>query len=155
MENNIDEVQLDIESAQHYETATAGQRFANHLIDMILYYLIIFLIFLFIGTIIPSFLADDEDIGVTIMTYVIIYIVVISYFTIMELMTGKTVGKMVTGTKVIREDGMKLTLRDCFIRSICRLIPFEAFSGFSSSGVMWHDSIAKTYVVKNNSLRLN
>jgi hypothetical protein len=38
-----------------------------------------------------------------------------------------------------------LTFKDALLRSLCRLIPFEVFSGF---GVPWHDSLTNTMVVK-------
>jgi uncharacterized RDD family membrane protein YckC len=62
-----------------------------------------------------------------------------------KLFRGQTLGKLFTGTRAIRTDGEELTFKDALLRSLCRLIPFEVFSGF---GVPWHDSLTITMVVK-------
>ena len=66
-------------------------------------------------------------------------------------------GKFVTGTMVLMEDGSKPTFKDIFIRSLCRLIPFEAFSFLGAEGRGWHDSMSDTYVVdvKKHQAKLN
>jgi len=55
---------------------------------------------------------------------------------------------MVTGTVVVDENGDKPSVGSTLLRSLIRFIPFEAFTAFSSSGQMWHDSWTKTHVVK-------
>ena len=68
------------------------------------------------------------------------------YYTLCEkLFRGQTLGKLITGTKSLRTDGEELTFKDALLRSLCRLVPFEVFSGF---GVPWHDSWTNTMVVK-------
>ena len=73
----------------------------------------------------------------------------------MEFSLGKTVGKMLTKSTVVREDGGRITLGQAFGRSLCRLIPFDAFSFLGSTAVGWHDSISKTRVVKDVFLEHN
>jgi uncharacterized RDD family membrane protein YckC len=58
---------------------------------------------------------------------------------------GTTLGKWITGTKAVTEAGKDISFKDAFLRSACRLIPFEVFSGF---GTPWHDSFTKTIVIK-------
>ncbi|MBK6634385.1 MAG: hypothetical protein IPG38_08770 [Chitinophagaceae bacterium] len=53
---------------------------------------------------------------------------------------------MVTGTRAIRQDGNELTFKDALLRSLCRLVPFEVFSGFNI--LTWHDSWTETMVIK-------
>ena len=48
---------------------------------------------------------------------------------------------------VVLEDGTKPTTSDIVIRSLCRFIPFEAFSFLGDEGRGWHDSLSDTYVV--------
>jgi uncharacterized RDD family membrane protein YckC len=77
----------------------------------------------------------------------IVYGVLVLYYTISETaMNGRTLGKLATGTIAITQDGTPFTFKNALVRSLCRLIPFEAFSGL---GYMpWHDSLSKTAVVR-------
>jgi uncharacterized RDD family membrane protein YckC len=68
------------------------------------------------------------------------------YYTICEqAFKGYTLGKLITGTRAIRNDGKDLTFRDALLRSLSRLVPFEVLSGF---GTPWHDDWTKTQVIK-------
>jgi uncharacterized RDD family membrane protein YckC len=50
------------------------------------------------------------------------------YFMIMELLTGKTIGKLLTSTVVVDRFGNKPQNSDIIKRSFARLIPFDALS---------------------------
>ncbi|HEX2627520.1 MAG TPA: RDD family protein, partial [Chitinophagaceae bacterium] len=63
-----------------------------------------------------------------------------------KLFQGYTIGKLLTGTRAVRNDGKELTWKDAIVRSLCRMIPFEVLSGFAYRP--WHDSITKTTVVQ-------
>lgn len=59
---------------------------------------------------------------------------------------GRSIGKLITGTKVIRENGENISAKDAMMRGFSRMVPFEAFSGL---GVRpWHDTWTDTRVVK-------
>lgn len=74
----------------------------------------------------------------------------ILYYSIFESITKRrTLGKLITGIKVIMIDGSEPTAKDYFIRSICRIIPFEGFSFLGLNG--WHDKFSKTTVVNKNA----
>ena len=73
------------------------------------------------------------------------YICIFLYF-LSRRIEGRYVGKLVTRTKVIRDDETEISWEDVFIRSFCRLIPFEAFTGFG--GYPLHDRISHTRVIK-------
>lgn len=60
---------------------------------------------------------------------------------------GYTLGKAITGTRVIREDGEEITIKDAFLRSLCRLVPFEALSIWFGNG-LWHDTWTRTKVIQ-------
>ncbi len=62
------------------------------------------------------------------------------YFT-----NGRTVGKYITGTKVITVDGKRPTLKEYFIRNMIRIIPIDSLSFFGENG--WHDSWSDTRVI--------
>ena len=69
------------------------------------------------------------------------------YYTTIETLTGRSLGKFITKTKVVIYDGSKPTFNEILVRSLCRLIPLEHFSFLGEDGNGWHDSISKTYVV--------
>ena len=71
------------------------------------------------------------------------------YYAISECLTGRTIGKLITGTKVVDADGNKPSFGKALGRSLCRHIPFEPFSVLSSDARGWHDSIPKTWVVRS------
>ena len=73
------------------------------------------------------------------------------YYLLMESAFGLTVGKLVTGTRIVDEQGGRPTFGQIVGRTLCRMIPFEPFSLlFAGSGEArgWHDSIPRTYVVR-------
>lgn len=72
------------------------------------------------------------------------------YYVAMEGLFGITLGKLLTGTCVVDERGHPIVFRHALLRSVCRLIPFDAFSVLMSDDSRirgWHDSLAGTYVV--------
>ncbi|MCR9117751.1 MAG: RDD family protein [bacterium] len=76
--------------------------------------------------------------------------IAIGYYTLMEALTHKSLGKLITGTRVVSEDGGPPTFGQCLGRSFARMIPFEPFSVlFTDPARGWHDSLAKTYVVQD------
>jgi ABC-type lipoprotein export system ATPase subunit len=72
------------------------------------------------------------------------------YYFITELSFGRSLGKMVTGTKVFSEDGpYRAGAMKLFYRTIARFLPFtvlEAFSFLNDRPKGWHDSVSDTYV---------
>ncbi len=82
------------------------------------------------------------------MQYLLGFVIMLIYYVPLEALFGRTLGKLVTGTKVVDENGNPPTWGKAFGRTLCRFIPFEAFSFFKSDARGWHDSIPKTYVVK-------
>lgn len=70
------------------------------------------------------------------------------YYLIFEAATrGRTLGKILTDTTAITQDGQPFAFRHALIRTLCRFIPFEPFSALLAY-LPWHDSISKTAVVK-------
>lgn len=141
----------------HFEYATQGQRFLNWLIDNLLMrfgltYLTGMGVGVIIGIAAPDFFQNlaysEERTGTLILIgFGVAYLNYIIYYTLCEkLFKGYTLGKVITGTRAIRQDGKELTFKDALLRSLCRLVPFEVFSGFST--LTWHDSWTDTMVIK-------
>ena len=131
--------------------ASKGKRFVNHLIDLVPQYAVIYGLsygFYYLGEFTGNYALSDWFNGMsTVMDYVFTYLLLLIYYTLMEGYTERTLGKYVTRTKVIKIDAEPIMLKDAFIRSLCRLIPFDMLSFLGTNGKGWHDSISKTYVV--------
>lgn len=93
------------------------------------------------GQLVPEF---------TWQVFVFYLILILSYYTLFEWLTGRTLGKLVMNTKVVVENkGTKPGFILCLIRSAARFIPFEFLSYFALRPVSWHDMLAGTTVVDN------
>lgn len=128
--------------------ASTGQRFVNYLVDLISFYAISFGLGISLGLVAAitgneSLLGLLEGPSATLMGV----LVMLSYYFVMESMTGRTMGKIATRTRVVMQDGSKLTTTAALQRTFSRIIPFDAFS-FLGGDPGWHDRIAKTRVVK-------
>src|SRR5262245_46050919 len=146
----------DLNLSFQYQYASTGQRFANYLIDNLLMqfglsYVTGTAVGILLGLLFPEYimrLSESTDrIELLPLSYLIGIINYIVYYTICEKgFKGYTLGKLITGTRAIREDGGELTIKDALLRSLSRIVPFEAFSAFG--GYPWHDSWTKTRVIK-------
>lgn len=137
MENEqlLDDV-ITAEGNQEIKTADLGVRFANVFIDGIILNILQYAIGFIFGMIDP------------ILSLILSFGVYFIYYIALESATGQTLGKMITGTMVVDENGQKIDGGKAAVRTLCRIIPFEPFSFFGSSRRGWHDSISKTFVIK-------
>ena len=136
--------------------ATTGQRFLNYLIDNLLMqyglsYLTGTIVGYFLASFFPEFTTNlfnnDSQFNLLLLGYIIAIFNYLIYYTFCEkVFNGYTLGKLITGTKALRNDGQPLTFKDAFKRSLSRLVPFEAFSAFG--GHPWHDRWTDTQVIK-------
>jgi len=134
--------------------ASKSKRLANYFIDRILFYLIFIAVVFFAAMIaellgsemVLQFLYDLENISPLLDTLITSVAFLIFYF-ILESISQRTVGKLITQTKVVLENGDKPTPDTIIIRSLCRIIPFEPFSFLGEIPRGWHDTLSKTYVV--------
>ena len=86
--------------------------------------------------------------GVILIAYLVVIFNYLIYYTACEkLFRGYTLGKLISGTRAIRQDGQELTLKNAFMRSLSRLVPFELFSGFNT--LAWHDKWTDTMVIRS------
>ena len=159
-ETNLPEVEQPLfaeEDFFQYEHASNGQRFLNFIIDNLLMnyglsWLTGYVIGFFLVRLSPEFyvkmvLTKGVEFW-TVIYLICIFNYVIYYSFCEKVFNGYTLGKLITGTKAIREDGSPLTWKNAFLRSLSRLVPFEAFSAWSGDG-MWHDSWTRTVVIKS------
>ncbi len=75
-------------------------------------------------------------------------LVVLSYYIILEGVFKITIGKLLTGTRVVNAQGGDASFGQIVGRSFARMIPFEAFSFlFGDKTTGWHDSLSGTRVI--------
>ena len=87
-----------------------------------------------------SYISEDE-------LQILFAVILILYYVLFELITGSTIGKYITGTKVITANGGKPTIFNILIRTLCRFIPFEALTFLGPRTIGLHDIFSNTLVV--------
>ena len=124
--------------------ASKGKRFTNYIIDQIL--AILFMIAVFI-IFIAAGLYDIEK-EQPLVDQLFALLVFLSYYTFTEgFLNGKTVGKYITKTRAVNQDGSRPEFKAAFLRSLSRLVPFEPFSFLGDAKTGWHDRWTKTLVI--------
>lgn len=130
--------------------ASQGIRLANYLIDAISMYVIVFVLAVIVvivsGPVFTSELSDIESKGLGILSMIL-------YYGFCETVWGRTIGKVLTKTKVVNKSGVKPSFSQIIKRTISRIVPFEPFSflGSANPALGWHDKWSDTFVVKNNT----
>lgn len=161
MEQNFQLNNKEQSAFEEFETETSfvdadkWGRIINHIVDSIAIY-VLYIVFLLIFGVVMELVSpgssanlDVESSNFKTLSYLSFFAVMVFYYTLFETISGKSLGKLITKTKVIDDDtNIKPTFTITFIRSLCRLIPFDAFSFFFYDAGGWHDRISKTRVVK-------
>jgi uncharacterized RDD family membrane protein YckC len=144
---------VDVQS----EMASGGKRFLNYVIDIIIVYILVFVIALVLAVVLslssPDALASFErDTASTkLFDYLMTAFVMVCYYMFMESVFGCTIGKLVTGTRVVNKNGKTPDTYTIFLRSLSRLVPFEAFSFLGADARGWHDRWTDTWVINKKS----
>ena len=139
---------------------TSIKRLTNYILDRILGG-IAFLLFIIATWGLISVLAKtfsfEGSIFVKIINLIVPVLMVFSfymnpfYYLFCEGIWGRSIGKWITKTKVVRMDGEKPKFLQILGRSFARIIPFEAFSFLvSNNPIGWHDHLSKTLVVPSD-----
>ena len=131
--------------------AGIGVRLAAFFIDLMVTFVLVSVLALVLGLSGPEFFTQGE--GVTVLDY-LGYVLPLAYAVLFIGLRGQTIGKMVVGVKVIREDGSlpglgSAALRETFgklISGVALLLGY-IWIGFDSKKQGWHDKIAGTVVV--------
>jgi len=141
-----------IRNQMYAQEADKVKRFLNYLIDVVCVYAFMFILTFILGIILaivyPSALNIFQDAENNIvLNYILFFSSTLGYFMLFEATTGKTIGKMLTGTKVIDANGNKPDFKTILIRSLCRFVPFDGLSFLFADAGGWHDQWSKTKVV--------
>ena len=148
LQNNIEEsILTDLEPT--LVLASTGKRFANYIIDIVVFYLFLIIVAIIIAVISPGLLdfLDSEELGFKLLDRLISLIIYGLFMGVIEGLTkGRSLGKLITGTKAVNQhDGSRITFGKAMMRGFCRMVPFNPFSGLS--GYPWHDKWTDTYVI--------
>lgn len=133
------------------DPASRGQRFANFFIDGVILRFVNLAAGVAIGFAFVFVLGPEAAEGELLLQLIALLVglsVTWGYYFVLEAACGCTVGKLVTGTKVISAQGGKPSIGQLVGRTFCRLIPFEPLSFFRPDAVGWHDSLSGTRVVR-------
>jgi uncharacterized RDD family membrane protein YckC len=131
--------------------ASTGKRFLNYLIDLIVFIIPIALILVLIF--VPKEYSYDNYYRQNTFSYqfserlVALLVYVVLYFLSEIIMKGRTIGKFITGTKAVNEDGTEMEPKTILLRSLSRIVPFETFSGLGNPCRPWHDKWTRTHVI--------
>jgi uncharacterized RDD family membrane protein YckC len=130
--------------------ASGNKRFANYLVDRIAFYV---LWRTFAVTLSPTlvdylYLIFKDGRLVLLIWYSLYALTFVLNNAGMETVTGgKTLGKYLTRTRAINDDGTRITGKTALLRCLSRLVPFEAFSALGNPSYPWHDRWTKTVVI--------
>lgn len=126
--------------------ASQNKRLLNLVLDTVFFYLATFVCGVGLG--LSALLGFLDEQTVDRIANFAAYPIYFAYFIFLEFSFGRSVGKLITGTRVIREDGRRPSLGQILGRTASRLIPFEPFSFlFGNTTTGWHDSISGTRVI--------
>lgn len=138
--------------------ASSGKRLANYLIDMVFCYMIAIFWAILYAAISPlgaEALNDRTNgavggLGLRLLS-------LIMYGLIMGLIEGifrgKSIGKLITGTKAVNADGTDISFGKALARGFARAVPLEAFSALGNPSYPWHDKWTDTYVIDEKQTR--
>ena len=124
--------------------ADTSTRFANHFVDTVGVFFIVFVNAMVLDGLLGAIPKDGSPI-------LGIYFFVLNFFyhALFEHYFGKTPGKFLSKTHVVTINGLRPTFANILGRNLCRLIPLDNIS-FLISKRGWHDEFSKTCVVYDN-----
>ena len=143
LETSFAEPELDADSLP---VASSNRRFLNFILDNIAFRVLTMAIM--VATMVAGI-----DIWPTNRVYEVLLglSLFMLYYAVQEAFWGRTLAKFITGTKVVTAEGDAPTVQQVIGRTLCRLIPFEAFTFFEKFPVGWHDKFSGTRVVLTRS----
>ena len=131
--------------------ASLGKRFLNVTIDAVPLFVFQVIVYgaatiLLYPNLEPG--SDEAEAALGLLVIPLTWAPYFAYYIIMEATMGRTIGKMVTGTRVVRQDARSApTVGQVIGRTAARLVPFEALSFLFGDATGWHDDWSRTMVI--------
>lgn len=135
-----------------YERASTGKRFANYVIDLIVFYIVVFGAAIVIALAAPGVFAslEEDSSGFNLLDRLFSLLLYALFMSVVEaLLKGKSVGKYITKTRAVNLDGSPISASTAFARGFSRAVPFCAFSAFGSECNPWQDRWTNTMVIND------
>jgi uncharacterized RDD family membrane protein YckC len=142
----LDNIEQDLESRR----ASRGVRLANYLIDLAAFYAFIFVLGIALVLVSPSFaeLVETDSAAFGLLDRLFTLLMYALFMGSMEaLMKGKSIGKLITKTRAVNDDGSTISGKTAFARGFSRAVPFCAFSALGDPCDPWQDRWTDTLVV--------
>lgn len=144
-ENLLQDIEQELSSQQD---AKVELRFLNYIIDLISFYAIVIA-----GVVLVALTAYGGEVFEMIARlsdfsdFVLLHVFYGFYMLVVEgVFKGKTLGKLITGTRVVHQYTDTFSWRDAFRRGVMRMIPLEYFT--ACVGSPFHDQWTETRVIK-------
>jgi uncharacterized RDD family membrane protein YckC len=138
------------------KSIASGPRFGHFIIDGIVFQIVLYVV-QYLFELLLSWTRFNISMSLTIgLVYALIILLLYPlFYALCEFKFQRTPGKYLTRTIVIDIYGNKPDLRTITLRSMVRIVPFEAFSclGEDSGSRGWHDRWSETWVVKEDELK--
>jgi len=135
----------------HNMLASGNKRFLNFIIDSIVATLLQMIIAQGLNLLHETYGNEGFLIGPPVLgniKYTMLGLGVnIVYYGLFETVSMRTLGKYATNTMVVNRDGTTPDSMRIFLRTLCRLIPFEVLSFLGRPSIGWHDSLSQTLVI--------
>jgi uncharacterized RDD family membrane protein YckC len=134
-----------------YVRASTGKRLANYLIDVVSFYVVILAAAFAIAIASPESIdafVDDESAGSQLLDRILTLLFYALFMSVVEaLFRGKSLGKLITGTRAVNLDGSQISATTAFGRGFSRAVPFCVFSAFGTPCDPWQDRWNDTMVI--------
>lgn len=138
--------------------ASAGKRLANYLIDVVGFYVFMYFFSYVIVAInyeLAVLLYAEEE-GFNLLGRLLFLLIYGMYMGIIEaIFKGRSLGKLITGTVAVYEDGSRINGQTALLRGLIRAVPFNAISALGKPSHPWHDKWSKTWVVNYKDINRN
>jgi len=139
----------------NYIRASAGKRFLNYFIDILVFYALFFAIGIVIALLFPASLDSlgDNDPGFGLIDRIITLVIYAVYMGLVEaIFKGKSIGKLITQTRALNLDGTRISVKTAFARGFSRAVPFCVFSALGTPCDPWQDRWTNTMVVDEKQI---
>lgn len=130
--------------------ADTGKRFLNYIIDVAVFYVLVFGVGILLVIIFPSSLVslEDDSFETQIVEQLFAFVFYALYMSAVEaVFKGKSLGKLITRTRAVNMNGSPISIGTAFARGFSRAVPFCVFSAFGSPCNPWQDRWTDTMVV--------
>ena len=132
--------------------ASLGKRAANYFIDFVLLSFILAMLLPLVAPYYPLYTKIMKKQPIDLSDQLMLSFAYGLYMSITEaLLRGKSIGKLITGTRAVSYAGHPINSQTAFLRGLLRLIPLEPLSAipilFGLTAFPLHDLLSKTHVI--------